>query len=177
MPSTPKPTKPKKGIAAALVASMVAIATPVYVTWEGEELTAYRDVVGVLTICSGDTRNVTPGMKVSEAECKRRTAAILEEYGKAAAKASPGIENSPYEWAAHTSFTANIGKAAYARSSVSRLFNQGKRVEACRFMRRYKYAGGQVFRGLVFRREGEGNRIGEYELCLAGAVPAQLGRL
>lgn len=32
-------------------------------------------------------------------------------------------------------------------------------------------------KGLVYRREGEGKRIGEYELCLVGAVPAQLGEV
>ena len=54
---------------------------------------------------------------------------------------------------------------------MSRLFNAGERVGACRFMRKYRYAGGRIIKGLVYRREGHGERIGEYELCLAGAVP------
>lgn len=166
--------KPKKTATAALLAAMVAIATPVVATWEGKSNTPYADPIGVKTVCYGETR--IEMRRYSDAECKELLAKGLEEFGKGVAKASPGIENSPYEWAAHTSFAYNIGIAGYRRSSVSRLFNAGDRIGACRFMRNYKYAGGRVLAGLAYRREGEGKRIGESELCLAGAVPAQLGR-
>lgn len=172
-----RPKKPpsKKTVAATGgIAAMIAIATPFYTMWEGRELVAYLDSVNVLTICSGDTRNVKPGQVATEAECDERTNAILNEFGEGVAKMSPGIEDSVYEWGAHTTFAANIGLGAYGKSSVRRLFNEGRRVEACRFMRRYKYAGGRVLAGLQYRREGEGSRIGESELCLAGAVPAEL---
>lgn len=174
MTETKKKRVSPKQAAIAASAAMLAIAYPFYTMWEGTKLAAYKDIVGVVTICSGDTRNVHMGMVLTEEECRERTNKILNEFGAAVAAASPGIENSPYEWAAHTSFAANIGKAGYARGSVPRLFREGKRVEACRFMRRYKFAGGREVRGLIFRREGEGNRIGEYELCIAGAVPEQL---
>lgn len=98
----------------------------------------------------------------------------LTEFGLEVLELSPGINSSVYEWMSHTSLAYNIGTGAYARSSVRRLFNAGDRVEACRFMSRYKFAGGRVLMGLVYRRDGEGKRLGEREICLAGAVPWQL---
>lgn len=168
-------TRPNKSIVAAALAAMAAMATPIYTQWEGTELRAYRDVVGVLTICSGDTRNVREGQVATPAECDKRTARIMEEYGMAVYNVSPQVVDHPHMWAALTIFTANVGKAGYARSSVARLYNQGQYRRACRFLRNFKYAGGRVVRGLVNRREGTEQLIGEYELCLADAVRLEMG--
>jgi lysozyme len=162
----------RKGAAAALLAVMVAIAAPVYVGWEGTRTLPYKDIVGVWTVCSGDTRNVVPGKRLTDAECDRRTGAILEEYGSAVAASSPGIDRSPYEWAAHTIFAANVGVGAYRRSTVRKLYNEGKHRQACRFIREYRNAGGKPVTGLINRRNGTDARVGEYELCLVGAIPA-----
>jgi lysozyme len=97
----------------------------------------------------------------------------FQRYALTVARLSPGIEDSPYEWAAHSSLAYNAGEAAYAGSSVRKLFNAGRRVEACRAIKLYRMSGGQVLPGLVYRREGQGKRVGESELCLAGAVPAE----
>lgn len=166
----------KGGLFAGLLAAMAAIATPVYVGWEGTKNTPYKDIVGVWTVCSGDTRNVLPGKKLTDAECNERTRKIVEEYGEDVSKSSPGIEVSPYEWAAHTVFAANVGIGAYSKSSIRRNYNMGNYVEACRTMRLYDKAGGKVVLGLQNRRNGSGSRIGEYELCLAGAVPKELAK-
>lgn len=151
-----------------LLAAMVAIATPIYVGWEGEKTLPYRDLVGVWTVCSGDTRNVVPGIRVSEGECRFRTQRILAEFGEGVQVMSPGIEDNPKQWAAHTIFAANVGLGAYSRSSVRRLFNAGDHRGACRAIRLYDKAGGRVVRGLKNRREGTDTMIGEYELCLMG---------
>lgn len=166
-----KPTKKQAGIGAA-VAAMLAIATPYVAGWEGLETTPYRDSVGVLTVCVGET-NVEM-REYTEAECREIFGKSFIKYANQVATLSPGIEKSPYEWAAHTSLAYNVGVATYGRSSIRRQFNQGRRVEACRSIRKYRFAGGKELRGLVYRREGEGMRIGEYELCLVGAVPAML---
>lgn len=167
-----KPPANRKGVAAALLAAMIAIATPVYVGWEGTRTLPYKDIVGVWTVCSGDTRSVVPGKRLTDAECDRRTQAILSEYGSDVAALSPGIERSPYEWAGHTIFAANVGVGAYGRSSVRRLYVQGRHRQACRFIREYRNAGGKPVQGLINRRNGTDARVGEYELCLVGAIPA-----
>jgi lysozyme len=160
---------PRSTIAAA-VAGMALLATPIYTMWEGNKEIPYKDIVGVWTVCSGDTRNVVPGVRQTPKQCAERTQNILVEYGSSVVTMSPGIEKYPYEWAAHTIFSANIGLSAYGKSSIRRLYNEKKYVEACRAMRLYDKAGGRVVLGLVNRRAGEGSRIGEYELCLGGAV-------
>lgn len=170
-----QPQRAKKSAVAAGLAAMAALATPLYTSWEGTKLKAYEDVVGVLTICSGDTRNVTKGMVETPEGCNRRTAKILEEYGMAVYEASPTVIEHRNIWAAFTIFSANVGKAGYANSSVRRLYDAGKYRQACRALRQWQYAGGRRIQGLVNRREGTDQLIGEYELCLADAVPLDMG--
>lgn len=160
---------PKKGLVAGL-ALMVAIATPIYKGWEGTVNMPYKDIVGVWTVCSGDTRNVTPGKRQTDAECDARTEKILNEYGTEVAKLSPGIEEFPYEFAAHTIFTANLGVGTYTKSSVRREYNLGHHRIACRAILLYTKAGGRDVIGLKNRRAGTNDRVGEYELCLADAI-------
>ena len=161
------------GYAAAL-AAMLAIAGPFVSGWEGKRNTPYRDVVGVLTVCYGETRMIDPNKRYTDDECARQLQEGLAEFGGKVADRNPEITTSRFEWAAHTSFAYNIGLTGYSRSSIARQFEAGDRVGACRAMQKYKYAGGRVILGLVYRREGHLERIGEYELCLAGAVPFEI---
>lgn len=171
----PTPTKKQIGAAGgigAAIAAMLAIATPEIASHEGKRNSPYLDAIGVRTVCYGETR--VPMRTYTDAECKAMLDRAVREFGEGVAKLSPGIESSPYEWAAHTSLAFNVGLGTYAKSSVRSQFNAGDRVEACRSIRKYKYAGGRVLMGLVNRREGKGERLGEYEICLVGAVPASL---
>lgn len=172
-PAKPLTKGQKTGGLAGLLALMTLIATPIYTSWEGTKTLPYKDIVGVWTVCSGDTRNVHPGVRETQESCDKRTSAILEEYGTKVQELSPGIENYPYQWAAHTIFAANVGVGAYGKSSIRRLFNEKKPVQACRALRLYNKAGGRVVVGLQNRRNGDGDRIGEYELCLVDAVTSR----
>lgn len=159
--------------ASGVSAAMLAIAVPFGISWEGMKLNPYKDLVGIWTVCGGATHvKMRP---YTEAECREITVAQYKTFGEGVRATTPGIDREPWQWASHTTFASNIGLAAYERSSVRRLFVQGRYVEACRAMRLYKYAGGKVVNGLIFRREGKDERIGEYELCVVGAVPAAMG--
>lgn len=160
---------------AAAAAAMLAIATPFVAGWEGTETKPYWDNFGkVWTVCTGETN--VPMREYTLAECEAMFGKSFMKYADKVAELSPGISDSPYEWAAHSSLAYNVGPTLYSKSSVRSLFNKGKRVEACRAIRLYQKSGGKVLKGLVYRREGHLERIGEYELCLAGAVPAQLAK-
>lgn len=159
---------------AALLAGMLVIATPIYISHEGQVLSPYRDVVGVLTVCSGETRGVQ-NRRYTPEECAAMTKHIMEDFGTYVYEVNPTIVDYPYQWASHTMFAANIGKAGYKRSSVLRLDLAGEHRLACRYMLKYKFAKGKVFQGLVNRRAGTTEKIGEYELCLADAVERDLG--
>lgn len=168
-----KPLKVGGAIGAA-IAAMAVLATPIYESFEGKRNTPYKDIAGVWTVCSGETR--VEMRKYTDAECKEITRKILEEdFGPGVAKLNPSIVNYPVSFVGHTTFAANIGLNAYAKSSVLKLDLQGKHREACRAMRLYDKAGGKRVQGLVNRREGTQAMIGEYELCLADAVERDLG--
>ena len=156
------------GGAASALALMFSL-TPV---WEGRSLDPYRDIVGVWTVCDGETR--AEMRSYSEAECNAMSEDAFREHLDFVASVSPGIEQWPFQHAAHADLAYNIGKGGYARSSVSREFRRGNYREACRAILKYKFAGGRVVRGLELRRTGDAARIGAYEMCLGDAVEAEL---
>jgi lysozyme len=53
-------------------AAALAISAPLVAKWEGKRNDPYRDIVGVPTVCYGDTRDVTMGRRVGDAECTDR---------------------------------------------------------------------------------------------------------
>jgi lysozyme len=134
-------------------AAALALATGLIATWEGKRNAPYRDPIGILTVCYGET--AVPMRRYSDAECSEMLRTRTAEFAEGVRSRNPGIAQFPEQWAAHTSFAYNIGLARYSRSSVARLFAAGRPAEACRFMTRYVYAGGRVLRGLVRRRAEE----------------------
>ena len=68
------------GAAAAGAAAVIAVLVVMTGRWEGLELKAYRDVVGVWTICYGETLDVQPGDVATKAECDRQFAERLESF-------------------------------------------------------------------------------------------------
>jgi lysozyme len=143
--------------------------TPV---WEGTRLDPYKDPVGKWTVCTGETE--VPMQHYTVAECNAISARRFKDFLDYTAAATPGLADNSYMHAAFGDMAYNNGKAAYAASSMRRLFAKGSYREACRVILQYKYAGGQVLPGLVLRRTGDAARIGDYEMCVAGAVPAEL---
>jgi GH24 family phage-related lysozyme (muramidase) len=58
----------------------LVVATATISHWEGRELRAYRDIVGVWTICDGETKGVRPGQTATPAECDSMLARNLIVY-------------------------------------------------------------------------------------------------
>lgn len=169
-----KPTKPAVKGAATGAALMLAVASAFTPIWEGTETKPYFDNIGrVWTVCTGETN--VPMREYTPAECEAMFGKSFMGYANEVKRLSPGIEASPYEWAAHSDLTYNIGVGAYAKSSVRAEYNKGNVLTACRNMRKYRMGGGQIVQGLVNRREGRGEIPGSYEVCLVGAVPKALG--
>ncbi|MGA6579692.1 glycoside hydrolase family protein, partial [Providencia sp. NPDC089923] len=57
--------------------------------------------------------------------------------------------------AALYSFAFNVGTGAFAKSTMLKKLNAGDQYGACEELKRWVYAGGKVWRGLVNRREAE----------------------
>lgn len=119
---------------------------------EGESLTPYRDVAGVLTVCSGVTgSDIIPDKLYTQAECDeldhRAMSRIVDQI-------NPHITaNIPFTTrTALYSFAYNIGATHFETSTLIYLLNAGKTHEACDQMKLWRMAGGKVVPGLVNRR-------------------------
>ena len=151
--------KTKLGVS--LAAGAISIATAVVSYYEGYKPTAYRDPVGIPTICYGHTATARMGQTLSQAEC---TALLQQDLGHAFAVVDrrAQVELPEPTRAALASFVYNVGEGNFARSTLLRKLNQGDLRGACHELSRWVYAGGRKLNGLVSRRATE------RELCLAG---------
>ncbi|MBL1266241.1 MAG: lysozyme [Halomonas sp.] len=154
--------KTKLGVS--LAAGAISIATAVVSFYEGYEPTAYRDPVGIPTICYGHTATVRMGQTLSQAKC---TALLKQDLGDAFAVVDRRAQvalPAPTR-AALASFVYNVGAGNFARSTLLRKLNAGDLRGACHELSRWVYAGGRRLNGLVKRRATE------RELCLEGLAP------
>ncbi|EJJ4071321.1 lysozyme [Salmonella enterica] len=126
---------------------------------EGRRYEPYRDVAGVLTICDGHTgKDIVPVRHYTDAECD---ALLNQDLARVKAQIDPLIKVSipESERAALYSFAYNVGTGAFARSTLLRKLNAGDHAGACDELKRWTYAGGKQWKGLVTRREIE------HEVC------------
>ncbi|EQB4330076.1 lysozyme [Providencia stuartii] len=145
------PNKIQMAAAGGLISLTVAMVT----NFEGYESKPYRDVVGVLTVCYGHTgSDIIPTKTYTKAECK----ALLEKDLAIVAKAvNPliKVDIPDYTRAALYSFTYNVGTGAFSRSTLLKKLNAGDQAGACNELKRWIYAGGKPWKGLISRREVE----------------------
>ena len=139
--------------AAALLISTVAL-------WEGKRNDPYRDIVGVWTVCYGETRVAM--RPYSDAECEDMLAKGLNDFAEPVLKRNPELAGHPNQTVAAVSLSYNIGQANYNRSTVAKRFSARDWKGACNAILAWNRAGGKVVKGLVRRREYE------RQICLKG---------
>lgn len=125
-------------------------------------LRAYADIVGVWTICDGDTRGVRPGMVETEAGCTARLERQLVAHAKPVLACVPGLKGRDNQLVASVSLAYNIGTGGFCRSTAARRFNAGDWRGGCDAFLLWDKAGGRPVRGLTLRRQRE------RALCLKG---------
>lgn len=151
-----------KGLIAGSVA-LLALATTTVTQFEGRELRAYQDIVGVWTICDGETKGVRPDDVATPAQCDSMLAKNLGEY-------EAGLDRClvyPVPGKAKVAFLSwayNVGLGAACGSTLVRKANAGDLTGACLELSKWNRAGGKVVKGLTSRREAE------KALCLEGAL-------
>lgn len=150
--------KATKGLIAAS-AALTALAVGTVMPWEGRELRAYQDIVGVWTICDGETKGVRKGQTATPAECDSMLARNLVLYEQGLDRCLiypiPGTAK-----VAFLSWTYNVGVGAACGSTLVRKANAGDVRGACDELSKWNKAGGKVVRGLSNRRAAE------RQLCL-----------
>lgn len=152
------------------LAGVLAIAVPLVGYFEGRNLLAYLDPVGIPTICDGWTHGVRLGDVATFAECDAKTLAALQDAAAiferwVPAKVIAGMSDSAI--AAFLSFIYNLGPGKSGvkdgfvwlkngRHSTMLLHLQAGRVgAACAQFPYWANAGGRKLRGLERRRAAE----------------------
>ncbi|ELL0384719.1 lysozyme [Salmonella enterica] len=158
----------RKSVLAAVGGGAIAIAS-VLITGptgndglEGVRYKPYRDVVGIWTVCYGHTGNdIMIGKTYTESECK---ALMNKDLNTVARQINPYIKVPIPETTrgALYSFVYNVGAGNFKTSTLLHKINQGDIKGACEQLRRWTYAGGKQWKGLITRREIE------REVCMWG---------
>lgn len=149
-------------ISAAIGGGAIAIATVMLSGnggLEGREYVPYKDVVGIITVCDGHTgKDIILNKRYSDAECDALTKADLERLAK---QVNPSIKvkTTETQLAAIYSFSYNVGATAFIKSTMLKKLNAGDYAGACDELKRWVYAGGKKWKGLMNRRDVE------YEVC------------
>lgn len=165
-------TRTKVGLGGGLGAMFLAAA--IFITpHEGLMNRPYRDIVGVKTVCIGETEGVEDRF-YSDDECKKMLAGKLPRYYREiAAKWGPEVEARMTDnmKIAFLSLAYNIGSGAVNKSTAMRRLKAGDFKGACEAIGWFNKAkvrqpgGGYVFRvvkGLDTRRKAEVKK------CLTG---------
>lgn len=157
-------TQPTKTGPVAGGATVVLLLAALFVKpWEGRELVAYRDMVGVLTACDGHTGpDVKEGQRFTVEQCDQFLHKDLSiAYGHV--RRCIAVPLTDNQAAALTSAAFNIGPRVVCGSTLQRMANAGMPAQAwCPQLDRWNKAGGKVVRGLTRRRAAE------KALCLKG---------
>ncbi len=159
----PKPTVPKgPPVPGSKAPAWLAIAITIVAAFEGLSTKAYKDPVGVTTICYGITkydRPVKMGDRYSKEECVQFLKEDLIKYKQMVDRCIK-VELPPHRTAAMVSFVYNVGQGNLCKSSVARKLNAGDVKGGCDALLLYNKAKGKKLKGL------ERRRVAERELCL-----------
>ncbi len=154
--------KTNKKVVAGSAAAM-AVAVAFIGGWEGLKLVAYRDIVGVWTVCYGETRGVSAGDRYTKAECDEMLAEGIADFEAQLDKLITYKGEIPVETKiAFVSWAYNVGIGNASKSTLIRKVNAGDLKGACDELLKWNKAGGKTIKGLTNRR------IDEHELCLSG---------
>jgi lysozyme len=132
---------------------------------EGFQSEPYRDSGGVLTDCYGRTKGVKIGVELTRKECDAELLRELIEHAKPIEALNVKLSRGTIiAWA---DFCYNVGVHACQTSTGYKFLQEGKTVEACEQLLRWKYVNGKDCSirsnncyGIWVRRHEE------YRLCL-----------
>ncbi|MGV1835213.1 lysozyme [Rhizobium rhizogenes] len=139
------------------VSAAVALATSaLIVPWEGLSLVTYRDPIGILTYCFGETTGAQPGRTYTRDQCVSILDARVNAFEKSVSGCLSNYATLPTPvQAAVVSISYNVGTGAMCKSTMFTKLRAGDIVGACNEFPKFTRAGGKVLAGLVNRRAAE----------------------
>ena len=122
--------------------------------FEGCELEAYQDAVGVWTIGYGHIKGVKKGMTITKQQAEEMLLEELVEYENYVLEAvNHQLDQCMFD--ALVSWTYNLGPSNLNASTMLKVLNAGDYDAVPEQIKRWNKAGGKVLTGLVRRREAE----------------------
>lgn len=129
--------------------------------YEGVRTVAYRDIVGVPTICFGETRGVKMGDTATMDQCNEMLGDGIIDFSTRLDKClTAKVPDKPYM--TFLSLAYNVGTGAICKSTLVKKANAGDIRGACNELPKWNRAGGKVVAGLTKRR------LDEQRICLEG---------
>lgn len=147
-------------------AAVLAIGLPFTEAWEGMRTKPYRDIVGKMTVCIGETN--VPMREYTVDECREMFGASWASYYHAQVKCYPNLPSAPASVQAMvTDLAYNNGNMAVCTArSLGEAIRAGDWKLVCERMKQWVNAGGKPVRGLENRRyKAEYN---SYDVCVSG---------
>ena len=122
--------------------------------FEGCELYAYQCSANVWTIGYGHTKDVEPGMQITQEDAEQMLVDELHEYENYINEyvTAPLSQN---QFDAMVSWVYNLGPANLKASTLLKVLNAGDYEGVPAQIRRWNKAGGEILDGLIRRREAE----------------------
>lgn len=139
--------------------SVIAITGGLLVApFEGKSNKAYLDMVGIPTVCFGETKGVKLGDYRSDEHCEASLASELTIYNEGMKK-NVRVPLTDYEEIAYTSFVWNVGLGAWNSSTLLKKLNAGDREGACKQI--------LVWNKATFDKRGAEKQRASGEVCTA----------
>ena len=174
---------------AALGASSVIAVSGAYLVepWESTKNQAYRDMVGIPTICAGYTIGVKMGDYKTDEECDELLVKELTDFNTQMMK-SVKVPLPEHMEVAYTSLVWNIGIGAWNNSTLLKKLNNKEYAEACKQILRWNKVTVPPAQASAYQKRGEvctqlpsGNfsctvkgltnrRTDEYKVCIGENV-------
>ena len=135
--------------------------------WEGLRLYVYRDIIGIPTVCYGETRGIKMGQVFTKIECDEMFIKALQGFAVEMEACAPILakerDTSPQFYVANLDMIYNIGAGAYCKSTLVRRVNANDETGACNEITKWVRAGQKKFVQGLFNR-----RLDTKDLCLRG---------
>lgn len=159
----PDDTQPKDNgkakLAALLGTAGAGLLVAVVSQFEGKRNDPYQDIVGVWSVCYGETEGQ---MKhYTDDECRDKLARALVRYAEPVGECAD-LQGHPNQLVAASSLAYNIGAANFCHSTAAQKFRRHDYKGGCKAMLSWDRAGGRVVKGLTNRR------LQEYKICMTG---------